>query len=206
MATHIQSVVTSDLRMASKNEFYRCYRGADLILCSGRDAVSIGIEKMANSLFSHVLMACLPAQANQWLTLEATLNRGVHVGKLSDYMDGYNGDLVLARRPLLTDAEKIAELNAGFNVLEDSYDWRQEVTIVAHRLIKALPIDQPKKEYYCSGLMYLMSCSASHPLQKPGINLPTPEDNYTDATVVPVCALLGSMQSSRAIGLEGRAA
>jgi len=192
--------------MVSKDEFYSMLKGADLIFCSGRDAVSIGIEEMTNSPFSHVLMTWLPAQANQWLTLEATLNRGVHVGKLSDYVDGYNGDLVLARRPILTDAEKIAELNAGFNVLEDSYDWRQEVTIVAHKLIKALPIDQPKKEYYCSGLMYLMSGSTRHPLQKPGTNLPTPEDNYTDATVVPVCALSKAMQSSGAIRLEARAA
>lgn len=206
MAIHVNSVEASDLPRSSKDDFYSLLMGGDLVFCSGRDAVSIGIERMTGSPFSHVLMAWLPAQATQWLTLEATLNRGVHVGRLSDYVEGYNGDLVLARRPILSDGEKIAELNAGFAVLEDSYDWQQEVSIVARKLIAALPVIRPNHRYYCSGLMYLMSIASGHPLQKPRANLPTPEDNWTDASVVPVCAMLHPAKPSEAIGPESMVA
>ncbi len=206
MAIHISSVATSGLPGVTKDDFYSLLTGGDLVFCSGRDEVSIGIERMTDSPFSHVLMAWLPAHANQWLTIEATMHRGVHVGKLSDYVDGYNGDLVLTRRPVLTDQEKIAALNAGFAVLEDGYDWQQEVSIVAHKLISALPVIHPDNKYYCSGLMYLMSLASGHPLQKPGPNLPTPEDNWTDATVLPVCAMLHPAKPSEAIGAQRRVA
>jgi len=206
LAIHISSVVASGIPKVSKDDFYNLLMGGDLVFCSGREEVSIGIERMTDSPFSHVLMAWLPAHANQWLTIEATMNRGVHVGKLSDYVDGYDGDLVLARRPILTDDEKIAELNAGLTVLEDSYDWQQEVSIVAHKLIAAVPVIHPDNKYYCTGLMYLMSLASGHPLQKPGPNLPTPEDNWTDATVLPVCAMLHSAKHSEAIGAQRRAA
>lgn len=169
-----------------------------MVFCSGRDAISKAIEEATHSAFSHVLFTWLPAHAGQWLTLEATLARGVHIGKLSDYVDGYDGDLVLARRPAVTDTEKFAELNAGFNVLEDAYDWQQEVSVVAHRLIHALPVVKPKGEYYCSGLMWFMSLASNWTLQRPGPELPTPEDNWTDPSVVPVCAMVKPAESSKA--------
>ena len=190
VAQHIDSVINSTIRKADKAGFYAALEWGDLVFCSGREAVGIGIEKITHSPFSHVLMAWLPAHASQWLTIEATLTRGVHVGKLSDYVDGYDGILALARRPALNEAEKIAELNAGFAVLEDPYDWQQEVSMVAHKLIRALPVDRPKKEYYCSGLQWWMSKATPYPLQMPGLNLPTPEDNWTDPTVEAICTLL----------------
>lgn len=206
MAAHINSVAQSGLPTATKDDFYHLLLGGDLVFCSGRDEISLGIEKITNSPFSHVLMAWLPAHANQWLTLEATMRRGVHVGKLSDYVDGYEGDLVLARRPTLTVSEKFAQLNAGFGVLEDSYDWEQEVSIVCRKLLAGLPVIRPKGEYYCSGLIYRMSLATSQPLQMPGPELPTPEQNYTDASVVPVCALLRRAKFGEGMEPEIRAA
>lgn len=206
MATHISCVAESGVSVASKDDFYSLLMGGDLVFCSGRDEISVGIEKITDSPFSHVLMTWLPAHANQWLTLEATLRRGVHVGKLSDYVDSYDGDLVLARRPILTVAEKLAQLNAGFDVLEDSYDWKQEVSIVAHKLIAAVPVIRPQGEYYCSGLIYMMSQMTSHPLQMPGPNLPTPEQNYTDSSVEPVCALLKPAKGGEGMRPATRAA
>lgn len=121
--------------------------------------------------------------ARQWLTLEATLTRGVHVGLLADYVDHYDGDVALARRPKLTESTIEASLARGFELLDDSYDWMQEASIACRKLCAALPLIQPRGELYCSGLQYAMSLATPYPLQKPAASMPTPEDNWTDATV-----------------------
>ncbi len=198
MAIHIDNVKDSNIRKVDKLEFYEQLEWGDLIFCSGREAISKDIEVITHSPFSHVLMAWLPGGATQWLTLESTFHRGVHVGKLSDYVDAYDGDLVITRRPVLTTAEKMSALNVGLSVLEDAYDWRQEVSIAAHSLVHALPIERPQKEYYCSGLQYFMSLATSHPLRRPGANYPTPEDLWMDPTVIPICALPNPSEASRA--------
>lgn len=125
-------------------------------------------------------------------TLEATFSKGVHVGVLADYVDRYDGDLVVARRSALSPEMFQAELDRGFSLLDDSYDWQQEVSIVARKLIKSLPLIEPKKELYCSGLQYAMSLATPYPLQRFSANYPTPEDNWTDTSVIPVCALVKS--------------
>ncbi|MHB1675208.1 MAG: C40 family peptidase [Acidobacteriaceae bacterium] len=198
MASHINSVASSDIPQVTKVEFYEQIRWGDMLFCSGREPVSRAIQCVTHSPFSHVLFAWLPAHAGQWLTLEATMQRGVHVGKLSDYLDSYDGDLVLARRSAVTDAEKFAELNAGLSVLEDAYDWQQELSFVGHKLIRTLPVVKPKGEYYCSGLMWLMSLASNWPLQMPGPELPAPEDNWTDPSVGPVCAIVKPTHTSEA--------
>lgn len=189
MAIHIDSVKSSGIRQVDKSDFYDQLEWGDLIFCSGQESISKEIEAITRSPFSHVLMAWLPGGATQWLTLESTFHRGVHVGKLSDYVDDYDGDLVMTRRPVLTAAEKMSALNVGLRVLEDGYDWRQEVSIAAHSLIHALPIERPQKEFYCSGLQYFMSLATPYPLRRPGANYPTPEDLWIDPTVTPICAL-----------------
>lgn len=194
MATHIGSIRTSTISKVAKQQFYAELQWGDMVFCQGNYPISKGIGLITKSPLSHVLMAWLPGGATQWLTLEATASRGVHVGRLSDYVDSYDGDLVVARRyvkpdnepaRLLRDAEKIGGLNALFEVLEEAYDWQQEVCIAAHKLLRCLPVVKPAKEYYCSGLMYHASKGQGWPLQMPGPNLPTPEDIWTDPTVVP---------------------
>ncbi|MES2220862.1 MAG: hypothetical protein V4587_07840 [Acidobacteriota bacterium] len=206
MAIHIDNVKDSGIREVDKGEFYEQLKWGDLIFCCGEAAISKQIETVTDSPFSHVLMAWLPDSTTRWLTLESTFHRGVHVGKLSDYVDAYNGDLVMARREVLTAAEKLAALNAGLGVLEDGYDWRQEVSIAAHRLVHALPIVRPQKEFYCSGLQYLMSLSTRFPLRRPGENYPTPEDLWLDPTVIPICALPNPYQSRRVVFSQGEVA
>jgi hypothetical protein len=198
MAIHIDDVENSGIREVDKLEFYEQMEWGDLIFCCGREQISQEIEAITRSPFSHVLMAWLPVGARQWLTLESTFNRGVHVGRLSDYVDAYNGDLVMTRRPVLSAAEKMSALNVGLSVLGEAYDWQQEVSIAAHRLIHALPIDRPQNEFYCSGLQYFMSLATPHPLRRPGANYPTPEDLWTDPTVIPICALANPRQSRKA--------
>lgn len=191
MAAHVQSVAGAGIEQVAKGEFYARIRPGDLVFCSGRETISCAIEGLTHSPWSHVLMAWLPGSwGSQWLTLEATFERGVHVGLLADYVDGYDGDLVAARRGCLSESQIHAELNCGLSLLDDGYDWRQELSIAARKLVKALPLIEPKKELYCSGLQYAMSLATPYPLWKPEACLPTPEDNWTDSTVEAVCALL----------------
>lgn len=188
MAPHISSVAASKIMRVTKEEFYRNVQSGDLVFCCGRAGISKAIEDVTSSAFSHVLMAWLPPDADKWLTIESTSQHGVHIGQLSTYIDDYDGDLVLARRPALTAADLRRARDAGLQLLDDAYDWRQEASIAGHRLLKCIPVEIPKNEYYCSGLQYMMSLATPFPLQRPGPNYPTPEDVWTDPTVVPVCA------------------
>jgi hypothetical protein len=193
MAAHIQSVAASGVKQVTKGELYEQVRPGDLLFCSGEEAISRAIEGTTASPWSHVLMAWLPgAWCTQWLTLEATFEKGVHIGLLADYVEGYEGNLVLANRPALSPEMVQAELSTGLSLLDDGYDWRQEVSIAARKLIATLPLIEPRKELYCSGLQYAMSLATPYPLQRPSANYPTPEDNWTDLTVQPVCALAKS--------------
>lgn len=190
MATHIDSIAGSKIEKVARPEFYRRLLPGDLIFCQGRLHISYAIEYATRSPFSHVVKAWLPGDwCTQWLTLEATIDRGVHVGLLSDYVDSYKGDLVIGRRSL-TQAEIEGEVNTGLNLVDDKYDWKQEVSVAARKLVSSLPLIEPKSELYCSGLQYVMSLASSKPLQRPAESYPTPEENWTDPSVVPVCALL----------------
>ena len=189
MAAHIASANGSEIQAVTKREFYDNLRSGDLVFCCGSADVSKAIEELTHSPFSHVLMAWLPPDSDTWLTIESTLQHGVHVGQLATDVDDYEGDLVLARRPVLSGEEIRKARDAGLQVLDDAYDWKQEVSVVGHRLLRCIPVEIPQREYYCSGLLYLMSLATKYPLQRPGPNYPTPEDVWTDPTVVPVCAL-----------------
>jgi hypothetical protein len=190
MAAHIASASASAIQRVSKDEFYRSVRSGDLVFCCGRAEISTAIEDFTNSPFSHVLMTWLPPDSDEWLTIESTMRHGVHVGRLSAYVDSYNGDLVLGRRPVLSEQELRKARDAGLRVLDDAYDWKQEVTLLAHRLLSCVPVEVAEDEYYCSGLQYVMSLATEFPLQRPGPNYPTPEDIWTDSTLIPVCALI----------------
>ncbi len=191
MATHIDSVASSDIHRATKDELYHAMRGGDLVFCSGADGISVPIERETNSPFSHVLMVWLPPWSTQWLTLESTIDKGVHVGRFGDYADNYSGDLVLARRPALTLTQLYVELNTGFALLDDKYDWIEEVSIAARKakLFSKLPVIKPKAELYCSGLIQAISVN-TFPFVKSSPDWLTPEEIYTDPSVEPICALL----------------
>lgn len=190
MAAHIKSVASSGIRQVTKGEFYELIRPGDLVFCWGEEAISETIEDLTDGP-SHVLKAWSAGTwSSQWLTLESTIQKGVHSGLLADYVDGYPGDIVLARRSVLTEAMIFAELNAGFALLDDNYDWQQEVSIAARKLIAQLPLIESRNELYCSGLQYVISLATPHPLGRPAANYPTPEDNWTDPTVEPICAIV----------------
>lgn len=190
MAAHVDSVATSGIKAVTKGEFYLLARPGDKLFCSGQVDISRDIERETKSPWSHVLAIWTPGFAGApWLTLESTFRKGVHVGLLSDYVDRYPGPIVLARRPVLTQAMIEAELNHGFSLLDDGYDSVQEVSIATRKILKFLPLLKGRNDLYCSGLQYAMSCATPYKLKKPLASAPTPEDNWTDPTVEPVCAL-----------------
>jgi hypothetical protein len=191
MAAHIRCIEESGIKAVTRGELYQRIRPGDLLFCSGSGAISRTIEDATASPWSHVLMAWLPGSwGSQWLTLEATFARGVHVGLLADYIDGYQEGIALATRHCLSSRMVQSALNRGLSLLDDNYDWQQEVSIAARKLVKSLPLIEPEKELYCSGLQYAMSLATPFPLRRPLASYPTPEDNWTDPTVVPVCTLL----------------
>lgn len=191
MAIHIQSVTGSSIPKVDKDQFYSTCRTGDLVFCSGQADISKTIEKETNSPFSHVLQLWLPSGATEWLTLESTINHGVHVGRFTEYIDKYDGNLVLTRRENLSAEAIIAIRNKFFTILDDQYDWKTEVGIVAHKLLAAVKVPNPKKEYYCSGAQQFASTAWLPVLQNPNpLWMATPEDNWTDPTVTPICAFI----------------
>lgn len=194
MAEHISDLKTCGLPIVTKDQFYRQYlQGGDLIFCCGQQPISKTIERLSGSPFSHVLMAHLPYPMGPWLTLEAEFERGVHMGLLSDYTDGQDGPLVLARRPAVSYAQRVTIIETMAALVDDGYDWQQEVTTVCHRLLPCLPVMHPAKELFCSGLQYVGAMKAApfaYQVDAQHPNYPAPEDLYTDPSVVGVCILM----------------
>ena len=192
MAKHISDLRSSGIPSVSKDDFYRKYlQWGDLVFCCGRAPIAQGIEDLTHSLFSHVLMAHLPYAQGPWMTLESTATKGVHFGLLSDYTGFQDGTLVLARR-ILTAPQRMAILETMAGLVDDKYDWKQEVTTVAHRLLHFLPVAHPKGELYCSGLIWAGAREVApfaYALDETHPNYPSPEDIYTDPTVEAICML-----------------
>jgi hypothetical protein len=192
MATHIDSVAGSNIPKVSKREFYASLRGGDLVFCSGAELLSKGIEGVTASPFSHVLMVWLPwPTCPEWLTLESTDDKGVHVGRFADYTDDYNGDVVLCRRPALTQAQIVQQLNVGFTLLDDNYDFVEEGSILVRKIptLSKLPAIKPSKELYCSGLQQAIAADTI-PFKTYDSDWNTPEQDFIDPSVEAVCCLL----------------
>ncbi|MGC1784465.1 MAG: hypothetical protein WA708_18215 [Acidobacteriaceae bacterium] len=191
MAKHIDSVANSYIPRVSNAGFYALCRGGDLVLCSGADGISVPIERETNSPFSHVLMLWTDDVFYKWMTLESTIEKGVHLGNFDEYADRYAGDLVLCRRPALTEAQIRAELLVGRELLGDKYDWIEEVSMAARKakLFSKLPVIKPKNELYCSGLQQAIAVNVL-PFDIPGPDWATPEQIFTDSSVEAICALL----------------
>lgn len=192
MAPHIDNVRSSSIPAVDKQTLYSQCRGGDLVFCWGAEPISKAIECVAGGP-SHVLMIWVPPWSTQWLTLESTAQRGVHVGKFEDYVDGYNGDLVLCRRPSLTQPQIFEQLNIGFSLLDDRYDFIEEASIAVRKLgiLSKLPAIKPKNQLYCSGLIQAISVSTV-PYKTYGPDWNTPEQNFIDPSVETVCAKLKS--------------
>jgi hypothetical protein len=191
MARHIASIAGSDIPKVTVAEFWSQLRCGDKVFCEGMSGViDSGIKFETGSCLTHVMQVWLDGAV--WTTLESTIDRGVHCDTFADYVNNYDGNLVIARRPALTDAMLRAERDAMLRLLDSHYDWKQEAEIAAHNLLPFFKVGATRKEYYCSGLQYVGSLATAYPLQAAKLagEMPTPEDNWTDASVVAVCALV----------------
>jgi hypothetical protein len=190
MADHVADIATSKLPLLGKDDFYNLIRGGDLIFCWGQEHISKVIENISGGP-SHVLMVWTPWPGAPWLTLEATFpshtqsKSGVHIGLFQDYMDSYPGYMILCRRPALTQANIQTELNQGFMLLDDNYNWRTEISIAARKLLPFLPPVEIKNEEYCSGLQETIARNTI-PFKQYLPDPNTPEQDFIDPSVVAI--------------------
>lgn len=187
MAQHIDSVAASNIPKVSQAAFYDAMRPGDLVCCWGDEAISHGIENFTGGP-SHILKVWLPWADGPWLTLEAEIDHGVRIGPFADYM-AYPGDLVLCRRPLTLEQIK-DELTFGATLLDYKYDSVEFASLVARRFLNRLPVIQPERELYCSGVQQAIALK-SIPFKVPDRPWATPEQLFTEASMTAVCALLG---------------
>lgn len=188
MAIAIQSIAASTIPKVDAAAFFAAMRPGDLVFCWGDAAISHAIEEFTGGGPSHVLKVWLPWPGlAPWLTLEAEINHGVRFGQFEDYVN-YPGDLVLCRRDLTLDQVE-AEIAFGASLLDFKYDYIEFASLVARKLSTRFPLIQPQHELYCSGLQQAIAAK-SVPFSVPDKPWATPEQLYTDPSVVAVCALL----------------
>jgi hypothetical protein len=190
VAQPINSIAISSIPKVSKDKFFQACQPGMPIFCQGRYGISVGIEKFTDSPFSHVATLIYFAEIQRWGVIEATKDHGVHIGHLDYYLDTYNGDLVLASTPALSAADYTKLMQTQFDLVDDAYDIGQEASMVAHKLCSAFPVHIDKNEYFCSGLYQQGRKATSLPLKFSGPGMATPEEVWTDPSIVPVCALV----------------
>jgi hypothetical protein len=186
VAQHIDSVDSSGITQVTGAQFFNEMRPGDLVFCWGNIPISHGIEQFTGGP-SHVLKVWLPFSTGPWLTMEAELEYGVRIGPFSDYLS-YPGDIVLCRRSLTLEQVE-AELDFGATLLDYKYDTIEFASLVARRFSTKFPIIQPAKELYCSGLQQAIA-AVSVPFSAPDVPWATPDQLFTDTSVVTICALL----------------
>jgi len=189
MATHINGVRGSGIPVVSQNQFYDLMLPGDEVYCWGRSLVSTAIEDFSKGP-SHCFKVWLPVSNGPWATFEATTSKGVRFGKVSDYMS-YNGDMVLCRRPI-SFKQVEAELALAVTLLDDGYDLIEFATLVGRLFDKRFPVIQPSTQLYCSAALQVIA-TASKPYLAPEHPWATPEQLFTDPSVVTVCALLSQV-------------
>lgn len=190
MAQHIDSVATSSIPRATRDEFLAKCRTGMVIFCQGKYKISEGIEWFTHSPWSHVGTLIWIEALQEWGVLEATADHGVHIGHLDHYLDEYDGDIVLADAPELTESDIRIMLKKQFGLVGEGYDLRQEASMVAHKLIAEFPIVEGKHELFCSGLYEVGRAAIPAPLQFSGPGMASPEQVWTDPSIVPICAMV----------------
>lgn len=190
MAIHVDKAADVWVPALSAAGFTAQLQHGDLLFCSGSAAISHAIEGETKSPWSHVGYVALFPDVEP-LLIEAVIKFGVRASRLiANYAGAYDGDVVLCRRLLPQEGIK-AIIAKAVSRLGDGYDWQSEVEQAAHNCFGFLPEHVTGSEVYCSGLAWYASTAWNPPLQRPNLNvLPSPEENWCDPTVVPICKLL----------------
>jgi hypothetical protein len=193
MAQHIDSVAGSSIPKVSRAQFIAEVRSGDLLFVSGEAKVSELIESETKSPWSHIAQLWVPEDSDIILALESTIENGVSAEDAKYYLNLGDGPIVLARRPELTADMHRAVRSRMLAVLGEKYDWQQEVEEAVSRFpfLHSLPVHPTRNEEYCSSYQWYGSQAVPQfVLQHPERCSPTPEDNWTDPSVVPICALV----------------
>lgn len=192
MANHVESVKQASFPLVGKDEAWKRVRSGMLGFCSGSEPISKAIEGATHSPWSHVFLIWGPVFQRVWLTIEATLEKGVHVGLLSDYIAGGDGDLAFASRIDPT-SDLPVEMNSTFDaelaLLDESYATAGLIQEGAHKLLKIIPPDWNKNQCYCSGLQWRGSQASTTPFPARD-GAPTPEDLWCDPNTKAIFGLL----------------
>jgi hypothetical protein len=197
MADHVSSVKGSSIPAVSKDQFWASLREGYLLFCSGRAVISQAIEDATRSPWSHIAMVI--RIYGQWCVLEAVYAHGVTITPIWQYIDRYDGDLVLCKR--MVDGKDLDQSQAilkGIALLGREYATAGLVKEGLHRIFTDLSPEMNSTECYCSGLQWLMSQATISPFpQSPKGGAPTPEDEFTDSTVIPICVLPYEMAAAQ---------
>lgn len=155
------------------NKHYReiCHdvRSGDILLCSGNSIFSQLIQKVTNSVWSHVAFILRLDPLDRIMVLESVESIGVRTVPLSNYVSDYNatrkgypGRLMIARH-LDVREENIAKMSiAAIDFLGFPYGKEEIIRIAARISMHSLglentEIDNPfdKHEFICSEYAYL---------------------------------------------------
>ncbi len=193
---HIDSLSELKAIAVDKPTFWNSLRSGMLLFVSGKAPISHAIEQATRSPWSHIGMVFAPFQCDGspvgvWMLIEAVFPHGVGINPLVGYIEG-PADLVLAKRVDPATGQEIDYRPAVRTELELAGREYAALGLLKqglHRLDNRLPPEWNNRECYCSGLQWLGSRATTHPFNAID-GAPSPEDEWIDASVVPVCALL----------------
>jgi hypothetical protein len=191
MANHVDTVSDVWVPALSVADFKAQLQHGDALMFAGNGAISRAIQGETKSPWSHIGTVIFTPFYPEPLFLEAVFPQGVIFSRLYDkYLGVYDGDIVLCRRVLPKEGID-AIIAKGISRIGCGYDWQSEVEQAAHKLFGFLPEHATEGELYCSGEFWYMSTAWTPPIHRPNLKvMPSPEDIWTDPTVIPNCKLL----------------
>jgi hypothetical protein len=197
---HIDSLSELKSVAVDKAAFYASLRSGMLLFVSGKEPISHAIEKCTHSPWSHIGMVYMPCfddgtPVGIWMLIEAVYPHGVGTNPLGTYIEGPD-DLVLVKRVDLlgADIDQRPAIRTELSLSGRDYAAFGLVREGLHRLDHYLPAEWNTQKCYCSGMQWLGSLKTTRPFPAPN-GAPAPEDEWVDASVVAVCALLKGVAS-----------
>lgn len=169
---------------------------ADLFFASGNYAISRMIEKVSDSIFSHV--GFISVWQERIILFESVEDEGVHALPLLQYVNNYedsgkpyDGRLFMARfTPAITENQAIPILEKGVDLLNRKYN-KEEIAEILGRISLGIGEYKDNGSYICSE--YVDIC-----FQDAGIQFPTatggfifPENIAADPRVNPLWEIVG---------------
>lgn len=159
MAAHIESKDIKALPVTPYQDIRVKLKSGDLLFASGDYLVSKAIQKITDSLWSHVGIVFRLDSIDRVLLLESVEDMGVRFAPLSKYLSDYEngkpykGRIVLGRCKDV-DIDIVGRLaKFGIDELTRPYD-KDEVAKIMARVVLGIGKKERDREYICSELVY----------------------------------------------------